>query len=456
VHGVPVELNRPSQAPNRVGFNWHEGNATYLVSQTRGSLDDGALLAVAESVTPSGADGQFTVDAPPAGYVLVFAGSGLGETATRSYDMTYGSVNPDAATDNRLDVIVGAGDAGLLAIYMAESPTPFHPTTVRGHAGHASSNPDTALDPYTEMLVWEEQPGVYVIVTASGLSATQLAAVADGLVPVSEAAWKQAMGNHLQNPDGDSSGGGPVAASTSVAIAPSSTEAVATSAPDATAPTPLPAPGDPGSPDFGQLQTTPPPAVQSGQLEGRPWTLHAGVVPLYAGGSAGTPKTGSTVCAVLEFAKRPSIAQVCPMMSSGEDQPTHVTAFQVSDSPRHFVVLLVEPDVATVEATFDDGSTQTLTPVVASGAAPGDPRVTAIGVAVDRRLTTLTTKDASGKVIGTLAGDVPGDVEKSWTLGGSGGGPDGSGYSSSQGSAVATATTGVGAASSTAAPSSAP
>ena len=319
--------------------------------------------------------------------------------------MQYSSFNPDAAADNDLQVVVGVGSPALLDAGTGAKRS----VSLRGHDGVALDASYANGDFLT--LGWEERPHIYVVLHAQGLTADQLLTVAKAMKPVSLSEWTQAMGSVLQGAD-SAAGAATTAAATTEAVAVPASVPPGSSDGGVT-PASIAPPSGPSFPDMAKLTQNPPPVVASGQLEGRPWALHAGTVPLTQQDNTNVTVPGKfTACAVLDFAKRPAMIVQCDTPDSGSVGTGVIRTWSITDSPRRFVLLLVDPKVATADATFDTGHVVTAAATTIDRAGPTDSKALVIPILPTDRLKKVVFKDGAGTVIETLTVDVPGDPEQ--------------------------------------------
>jgi hypothetical protein len=210
VRGHPGFLNEI--APLGLSVGWEE-TPQLSVQVASFTLDRDQLMAAAEGLAVDGTDVALGAMPPDLTTPLTLVGS---TTLTPGLE-------PFPAPPSTDGHLVGYqnpndGQAAVIATFVGDSAdlavirwiTAVHqPTSVRGHTGWSG-----ASEPATRTLLWEESPGVLVMVQGFGLDEDDVRAVAESLHPADDAEWA-ALLDQGDDSDGDSASeaSGSVAAS---------------------------------------------------------------------------------------------------------------------------------------------------------------------------------------------------------------------------------------------------
>lgn len=179
--GAPAGL----QGDGTQRFVVRDGNSVLINGR---GVDTAALDAAAESLTFDGSD--YALTALPAGWSLAFSTDDRSAMVAGGLDTMYAT---DAGSDGpRIGISIRPEAPGYVET-IAPTETAFPTPPVRGNAaillGCDARKTDCGTGASSETLVWEESPGVFVLLSGTGVPDADLRRVAESLQPLSDDQW---------------------------------------------------------------------------------------------------------------------------------------------------------------------------------------------------------------------------------------------------------------------------
>jgi hypothetical protein len=175
-------------------LTWYEKNRLFTSYSVNIDLKIQQAFANASVATKSTST-SFVVKKPPTGFTMVFTGQ-TRELISGFSRLTY--VSDPQQAHNHLYVEVLRIDKRYIDVFLL---TPLLPAstaaTVHEKPGYVTQSTDG-----TTQFWWEEQPGLLVEVSGSGISDTALLDIANSVAPTDEATWK-ALSTEVENSGGD-------------------------------------------------------------------------------------------------------------------------------------------------------------------------------------------------------------------------------------------------------------